>query len=349
MLDDDQLMRIFLGSDDFNAGFKDEHGRVRFWSSKNRGILDPIVSRKLYNDGFRPIWPNSKKFAVCISHDIDFLYKTNSFKGSIKKFVKRPSLQGITEIGTRRAPYRNISIERLVDYFLKREIRTSFYLLALNKEAVDFNYTLEEIQESLDLLLSNQFEIGLHGGLYTAFNSIERLREERCYLEKFTHQKTIGFRSQWLKFRFPDTFKNLVEDGFLYDSSIAYPDMPGFRNGMCYPFRLVFPGESVFSKLLELPLNFMDVTGSSYLGLGAEDYLRLGKQILNTTEDFGGVFTILWHNNNFEGNLYPVFDELVSTAIRKDAWFAPASEITRWWVENNLELQEKMLKKLFIK
>ena len=66
------------------------YGRDRLFNKVN--IFDPIISAKVFEEGFVPHYPDNKKFAACISHDIDFLFAREGIfsKGlnATKKLVK---------------------------------------------------------------------------------------------------------------------------------------------------------------------------------------------------------------------------------------------------------------------
>jgi len=338
------IRKLYTLSEEYNPIYTDSLGRCRFWNSKNTDIQSPVVSDHLYKSGFRPVWPNGKKFAVCITHDIDFLFSKNSLKHSIANIICKPTPSSFEKLLHRRFKDERYRIERLIDYFLEKEIRTSFYFLSLKDTDTDFNYYLDEIQDSLKKLIDNGFEIGLHGGLNTAFQNEALMKQEKNLLEKTIRKEVSGYRSQWLRFSLPETIHHLEKNDFIYDTTLAYPDMPGFRNGMCYPFNILIKDQTEFRSLVELPLNFMDVTGSSYLSIGMVDYQKMAIDMIDKVEACNGVFTILWHNNNFQGEIFQLMDQIIDYLVKKDVWFGTSSEIVSWWKNSNLQNQNEILR-----
>ena len=90
--------------------------------------------------------------------------------------------------------------------------------------------------------------------------------------------------------------------GFDYDSTISFAEHFGFRNSYClpfYPFSFVTSQEAGF---LEIPLNVMDATlhHPNYLQLSATEVLPALVPVFNEIKKFGGVASVLWHNQNFD-------------------------------------------------
>ena len=73
-------IRLFLTSID----------RFPYYLSSQRSIFDPRVSRFLVENGLRPEYPDGKKFAVCLTHDIDVVYPQRFYPiiGTAKAFAK---------------------------------------------------------------------------------------------------------------------------------------------------------------------------------------------------------------------------------------------------------------------
>lgn len=149
-------------------------------------------------------------------------------------------------------------------------------------------------------------EIGLHGSYGTYLNP-DQLRKEYWLLGEAmeragANQSDIGTRQHYLRWKTPTTAKALADIGARYDTTLGFADMPGFRCGTCYPFRLFDLQTSSILSLWERPLIVMEVSviADQYLGLGYKnEALELMLELKRVTLDYGGEFILLWHNSHF--------------------------------------------------
>ena len=86
-----------------------------------------------------------------------------------------------------------------------------------------------------------------------------------------------------------------------YDSTLGFPDLAGFRCGVCYEFPLYdLDGRNALT-VRERPLICMDVTVTSpvYMNLGlGEAALEAITDLRVECERYQGDFTLLWHNDH---------------------------------------------------
>ncbi len=89
---------------------------------------------------------------------------------------------------------------------------------------------------------------------------------------------------------------------FAYDSTLGFAEHYGFRNSYCLPFRPFDFRTGQAHDFLEIPLNVMDTTlhHPRYLQLAPEEILPALLPMFREIERFGGVATVLWHNENFD-------------------------------------------------
>jgi hypothetical protein len=89
---------------------------------------------------------------------------------------------------------------------------------------------------------------------------------------------------------------------FTYDSTLGFAEHYGFRNSYCLPF---YPFDFANGKeagFVEIPLNVMDTTlhHPRYLQLAAHEILPALAPVFAEIRRFGGVASVLWHNENFD-------------------------------------------------
>ncbi len=285
-------------------------------------------------DNYR--YPENKKFAVCLTHDIDDIYPPFSHN-ILSIFYNLKDLEFVNMKnrflwkyeGKEKSPYWNFN--QIMELEERYDAKSSFYFLSTEDDIRRFRYDIEDLESALITIMDKGWEIGLHGG-YNAFNSLETILKEKERIEKVLCRKVIGYRNHYLMFNIPDTWKLLAKAGFKYDSTFGYRDMLGFRNGMCHPFHPFDIENNQEIDIIEIPLNIMDVVLFNSNIKSAWDNI---KKIIDDVEKFNGVVTILWHNtvfnNPFRKDWFRLYNKLLSYCYEKDAWMTSGKEISEWW------------------
>ncbi|HLP10796.1 MAG TPA: polysaccharide deacetylase family protein [Flavobacteriales bacterium] len=351
MFSEEEIWELFSAKSEYESVLTDAYGRHPYWAAKHRNVFDPVVSRYLVHHGFKPLYPDNKNFALCVSHDIDLLFdvrtKSQLLKAGLKntlglklgkagkdfKNVIRPSIEY------------NFHIDRTLEHGKKYGVRSSFYFLSLNSDEQDYNYSLSEIGSIFDLVKKNDGEIGLHGG-HQAYGEVEKMIQEKTKLEKASGVKVSGYRNHYLRFETPLTWQLLNKAGFSYDSTFGYADCVGFRNGTCHPFQPFDLKNSNFTDLIELPLIIMDRSLSTYMNLARQKQFEMCKMLIDIVAENRGVLTLLWHNNFMTGADGEMYAAILKYAFEKNAWMATGKEITDFWRENGYhdKMNELLLK-----
>jgi hypothetical protein len=78
---DPAIWRLFTGAEEYNGAFRDGYDRFPHYMSTHREPFEPQASRYLVEQGYRPEYPDGQPFAVCLTHDIDAVYRSVLFKG----------------------------------------------------------------------------------------------------------------------------------------------------------------------------------------------------------------------------------------------------------------------------
>ncbi|HRU24353.1 MAG TPA: hypothetical protein P5569_10440, partial [Candidatus Latescibacteria bacterium] len=68
------LWDLYTRREEYEPIFLDGLGRFRFFASQQRAPFDPVVSRFLFETGAFPAFPAGRRYAICLSHDIDALH-----------------------------------------------------------------------------------------------------------------------------------------------------------------------------------------------------------------------------------------------------------------------------------
>lgn len=304
--------------------------------------------------------PAGHRFAVCLTHDIDFIgVRQHKFDHSMWGFVHRSTIGGLTKLMRGRISVRRyVSMLRAVlllpfvylgwakdfwepfDWYrrVERSLAATYFLIPYKGRAGEdvpgrrgarraTAYDVTDLSQSVAVLTQEGYEIGVHG--IDAWHSTERGREERARVAAITGATEVGIRMHWL-LRDSQTMRVLEEAGYSYDSTAGYNETIGYRNGTGQVFR-PFGAHS----LLELPLHIQDgaLFYPGQLNLTEPEAERRCQELVANAERFGGVVTVLWHDRShgperFWGDFYMT---LVRTLQSSAAWFGTAAQIVGWF------------------
>lgn len=326
-----ELWETFVNSKDYSDT------KYEYRDKQSDGSV-PVVSDHLMKQGYQVSYPDNKKFAVCLTHDIDDIYPTFSHRVLSGLWcLKKIDLKALKEYLfwniEKPSPY--INFKKIIDLEKKYNAKSTFYFMATALDPKRFRYNIEDIAGQLEFIAGSGCEVGLHGGYYS-YNDIEAVKSEKSRLENVLGKKVIGYRNHYLKFQTPQTWEILDECGFKYDSTYGYTNKIGFRNGMCHLFRPYNLQRQQWMNIYEIPLNVMECAMfDSVNPLNAWERI---KQLLEKVELCKGVLTLLWHNNVFGCPYREQWAELYKKILQygkdRDAWMTSGQEIWRWWIEN---------------
>lgn len=256
------------------------------------------------------------KSTFFLTHDID---KINSgwLEGGFSEFKKGKILSsaklGLKKIAGKDAWNNLIEIANLEE---EMNVKSAFYFLpekGMNEGVLNADYELKEVKNDIKELRERGFEIGIHGSYGTAINK----ESFKAQLSKLNFQ-FAGGRFHFLHFDIENTPEIIDEVGLKYDSTLGFAEVPGFRFGICNPFNLYNLKEEKPYIFLEYPLNLMDTTfqQSKYLHATKEDVIRVAEKLQVEIQKFGGVFTVLWHNNFFSDYKYSGWREVYVDLVK---------------------------------
>jgi len=333
---DQDLWNLYTRKEEYNSDLRDKYDRFPYYASSSRNIFEPIVSKYLIEHGYHVEYPEEKSFAVCLTHDVDhisipFLPKAGLAIREFQQGRFSEFSHSIAEIFSKKELWRNFS-----DILALEEIygaRSSFYFMVQNPGEQDYTYDIEDCEMIMGEISDRGWGVGLHGG-HTSYNDPVDMRGRKQRIEKVLNKKVVGYRNHYLRFRVPSTWEHLCDAGFLYDTTFGYADCVGFRNGMCHPFKpfnLITQHEI---DILEFPLTIMDRTIEQFMNLDAPRAWELTKRLIDTVSELHGVITLLWHNNNLQGQKRKFYEKILGYCLEKGAWMTSGEEICLWWQKN---------------
>jgi peptidoglycan/xylan/chitin deacetylase (PgdA/CDA1 family) len=266
-----------------------------------------------------PASPKRSRFSFFLSHDVDkvdtytlneLLYQVKVLFGvtksplSILQKMSKLKEYLINYLFTKKNPAWDF--EFLIENERKRNIKSTFYFLSKDVKHHDAYYSFSEkrIKTLFNSLLVEGCEIGIHGTIGSA-TSFEKLSSNFAQLHKHSGIYSKGGRQHRLIYDINITPFLHEKIGLTYDSTLGFAEHEGFRNSYCLPFKLYnFKEERAF-ETWQIPLNVMDVTLYKYRQLDFEEAYNSILEIIKEIQKFNGIFSLLWHNGNFDEVLYP--------------------------------------------
>ena len=311
---------LLSGWQEYFSEARDRHGRFPYAASvqqRHGFVALPVVN--YYFDVLktavehvtgRPLrarrWAAGAPFAAFISHDIDNL--RSAWKAPAKAALRRGRLLDFGRLGwahlTRPDAWDNL--EAVAAAVAGYGGRSTFFILPANRPGTDgtpnADYCLTPaLHRRLGQLQQRGHEVGLHASIGTA-TTAGQLRGE---LRKLSGQEVPGNRFHYLRWEprlTPGLLEQLISTGICYDSTLGFAEHFGFRHSYCLPFYPFNFATGTAHSFLEIPLNVMDATlhHPHYLRLRAEEILPALQPMFAEIERFGGVASILWHNDHFD-------------------------------------------------
>jgi hypothetical protein len=245
---------------------------------------------------------------VVCSHDIDFYY-TNWSSALLRLFKN---------LGISFRLYRNWSFfkansvmilellggKRIGDYLpalLKAiqalDFHSTFFVVTRHNHRRDPNYQLSNLVGVLAEAERNGCSVCVHGS-YTSVLGDGSLSAEVSALENVLGNKPLGSRQHWLRFDNHEKLFAAIENSQLvFDSTLGFPEVAGFRNGASFAFPPYNFKEERPYNFLEIPLVLMDGNLESESRVGGENAQEIADEVLMESRKlgWGGVAT-LWHN-----------------------------------------------------
>ncbi len=282
-------------------------------------------------------WPDGRRFALCLTHDVDRVDKR--WWQCAYYFLKNRDPYQLRSLFTkgRDRPFWNF--ERIMEIEERLGVRSTFYFLNETKRAEFLRpstyalsygyYSLDDprIVEVIEDLVSGGWEIGVHGS-YDSYRSKDLLLQEKVRLEEVVGKPVMGIRQHYLNLDVSGTWELQREVGFRYDASFGYRDRVEVREGRDLPF---FP---IGDGFLEIPLTIMD----GPLFSTARDLEHAWEECrgqIDRAEERGTLLTILWHNNRFNDNEFPgqtgIYERIIEECQRRNAWVTTGEGIYKWW------------------
>lgn len=261
-------------------------------------------------------WPNGARCAAAITLDMDAdsLVHIEHPEDSINRLSAISMLRYGPEV----------AVPRILETYRRFGLRQTFFVPA---------WCIEQYPDAVRAMVEDGHEVGYHGYIHEAPNALGR-DEERYWLrrsieviERVTGQRPRGNRSPLYNMsrHTPDL---LVEEGFLYDSSLMGDDIPYLL-------------ETGGGTLVEIPPDWTTDDWPPYVHSIDLDYMMQVQPPSRGTEGFleefeaayahGGFWMGIWHPFA-SGRLsrWIAVERMIERMLeRGDVWFATLEDIAR--------------------
>ena len=286
---------------------RDERDRFRREASVTSGPVVHELLERLWAD-VHARWPRlerrARAFRVVPSHDVDTVRP-----GPLRWTLGDVATRRDPALALRRIAGRAVrtvdpvwSFDLLMDESERRGLRSAFYFIANGAGppgAADYRLDEPHLQSLLRRIHARGHEIGLHPS-YETYRDPELLAREADELRRAlehagVEQERIGGRQHWLRWR-PETWSAWEEAGLAYDSTLGWPDAPGFRAGCCYEYPAFDLVRRRPLRLRERPLVAMDVAVAPVVRPSSAAARAALDEVKDACRRYDGDFTVLWHN-----------------------------------------------------
>jgi hypothetical protein len=325
--------------EEYSSNDLDSHGR--FKSANSISVRGNYIDRPIIDEWLEILrqiivktWPDlsvkQDVYSMCLSHDVDrpSRYSFSNFRSfgravAADLILNRSLYALLAPIirvmsGTRLHPLDPYNtFDWLMTVSEQAGLKSTFFFMAgITAPTFDAGYQLAHpaIKNLCSGISARGHEVGLHPsyGTYRQASIIQK--EFNCLKENVLadgeHQDRWGVRMHYLRYSMPDTLMALNEANFTYDTSLGYPDRPGFRCGTCIEYPAYDPIADRILEIRILPLIAMDTSlfSSNYMGFEyGDDAMNFLVDLIRKCRIVGGQFTLLWHNSNLENDIKKSF------------------------------------------
>ena len=378
----DGILAELARQPELETGLRDRWGNWEwpYGDSQRRGQLyipwldQSIIARREQmaapNRPPEPRWPEGKRFALCLTHDVDYvsLYRTaqtlfrnasralQSGRGPLKAAERMVSdlYHWLTRPSGADPLWRYEEWLKLEEHF---GFKSTFFVFPSQPgrpHSYDCVYTLDDcvryegrklpVRDMLQEIGQAGWEIGLHGSFRSATDP-DLLKDEREQIEDSIARPVASIRQHWLHYDARLTPALQAAAGLKADSTQGFNRAIGFRAGTAFPYWCWDHVAGQPSAVLEIPLHIMD---GALFSIGALEYneelaIAHSRQLMDAVERVGGVLTLNWHAHGINTPAWwRVYERLLSQASSRGAWGCSAAQLYHWWVEREKRIQSTL-------
>ena len=193
-------------------------------------------------------------------------------------------------------------------YFMAR--RGSLYQYARGRPDAFYDIETPRFRDLFRYLADQGCEIGLHAS-WESHLGADRLKQEREKLEQACGLPVRGNRHHYWRLD-PDapheTLRRHGVAGLTYDSSLAFETHPGFRRGICHPFRAYHTDRREAIDCVQVPPGWMDDHFHRRREInGIQDPEAAAARILHAVRSTAGALVLDYHPRGMNEDFFPEY------------------------------------------
>lgn len=342
----------------------DYNWELSFSSLKRREQhLSPVVEEqmeawvkdgKLKKNDVAGKWPYGKRFAVCLTHDIDVLHYDPlkyAWRASRTLFEaparQRALIAGrmakLASQGLRRPARKSPPLHAWLEIEDNYSFHSTLHFMANSigrcwddgyyflDDCIDFQGARCTIARAASIISKAGWDVGLHGGS-ASFADPELLRKQKSLLEGAANISVSSARQHHLRFDIRRTPEAQFAAGLRADSTIGSNQNTDFRCGTGLPFYVFSFERGCAIDLLEIPLIVQDVALGRQRGYDEELMVRAVVELLERVAKVNGCITLLWHNHFLPNSLeFRVYHRVLEKVYELGGWGCSMKELSDWW------------------
>lgn len=263
-------------------------------------ILKDTLEHVYKTDLSHSLW-GEHRFATCLTSDVDRL--ETAWRAAGKQAFKETDFKSFLALLAKKATGKDAwnNLKEVTALAEKYGAKATLFFLPSNQyyngyPNADYDITKPRYHNQIKSIAETGHEVGLHGSFGTS-NDLVQLKAD---LRKLPVQ-VKGNRFHFLCFQPENTLQVLRQSQLQYDSTLGFAEHIGFRNSFCHPFYPFDFSTRKAGQVLQLPLILMDTSLYSikYMHVASTDAMKAISPVMDEVAKFGGLFTLLWHNENF--------------------------------------------------
>ena len=322
-----------------------------------RPWLDEEVQAAAGKGSEIPRWPQGKKWALCLTHDVDIVSKWDrGFKAwrYVRNQLAGPRDSAKLAIRTVRAAARTLQTplrrgddpawgyERWLEAEGEWGFKSSFLFspstitrrhsddtyMRLN-DPVKFDGKMTNVRDMIAGMAARGWDVGVHGSIHSVSDAA-MLEQQRKEIEQAAGTPVLSTRQHFLRYHSGTTPQVHAAAGIAVDSTVGFNRLIGFRAGTSFPWWCWDHSKGCSSSVLEVPLVIMDtgLFSAGALEYNEEQAVVHSVEIMDRVQAAGGCLTLSWHPNYLSDPvLWNTYKALLKEAASRDPWCGTLREI----------------------
>jgi FemAB-related protein (PEP-CTERM system-associated) len=315
-------------------------------------IYGSLLRKHFQQMGYKPLnfpWVSSGKDAAFVfTHDVDYPQMIRWIE--CFRLLKARGLKGLRSIGgVLRGTNHFWKFSDWVEFEKNIGTRPAFYFIARQGSLLQYamgtpdgfyDIRSPQFRKLFSYLKDEGCEVSLHAS-YNAFRDVTRLMREKQELEEAAGVEVSGNRHHCWHIN-PvapiETLSMHEQVELQYDSSLGFEFYPGFRRGICHPYRNYHPSERRELNVVELPPAWMDDHFDRRLPKNKiAEPNNYAQDLVGVARANGGIITVDYHARGMNGDIYPHYGswlmEYVRNHLDKSVIFRTPRELVRQYLE----------------